>query len=804
MTEKNPDAASKLACPEEEIPMGMTPWSQLDEEARARASRPAPADGQKSPAPGTASVAPEPAPAPQQEAPMPAAKAVQAEDAPTAPAAPVAAPVEGPAADKTPEAPLSMEAGEAPAAPAETAQPVPATEPAVTAEEKADGSEASADAAAAAAMAEAPRSGRRGLATMQPAAMDEQIPAAEAAPLPEEGQAPAPQAEAPAAPAAPAAAPVAVLEAGPAQKAFAVLAKMGPLALLLLLACQLWPTFLTGGLYCPPEMKLMDTVREALASGQWFAPLHNGDAQLPVFVWMLAALDLVARMVPQLSAFVWPAGAALGGLACLWGTWALSRAAGFGPQAALASGLILLSSLLFPQLAHFMGPQGLATGLCLLSMAFFCMGWKKEHAWISLPLAFLTSGLAALTGGLVFLILPLLTSLVHLFWTWRIRRAQRLDALAGFLLLLLLGTLWAAAIIFWVQAEGYAQAVSGKFISLPWPLPAFWWLAPALAVLGLLPWLFVVTGVNWGRVFATSWKTLRASRKENSGSSFLWIALFFSLPLSLLGSGLAGATPALCLLAILLGRALVRMGSLGSKFFYLVIALLFLHAGMLLAALHFPVALEWLRTSTSLAIPQQYEALLTSLDALPVLGGLCIVFAVLLARFTRRAWPGGSLLVCTLFAILLAQPAHLWLAPQLAGHAELKLAAAQPLNAAAPAAPAAAEESAAPATPEAATETAAPETPAADAATPEAAPAPEAAAPAEAAQAPETPEATAPAETQAAPAEEAAAPAPAEGTPAPAENAQPAEPVQEAPAVQTLPAGPEHGAPIPPEAVPAQ
>ena len=778
MTEKNPDAASKLACPEEEIPMGMTPWSQLDEEARARVSRPAPADGQKSPAPGTASVAPEPAPAPQQEAPipMPAAEAVQAEDAPAAPAAPVAAPVESPAADQTPEAPLSMEAGEAPAAPAETAQPVPATEPAVTAEEKADGSEApaedvAADAAAAAAMAEAPRSGRRGLATMQPAAMDEQIPAAEAAPLPEEGQAPAPQAEAQAAPAAPAAAPVAVLEAGPAQKAFAVLAKMGPLALLLLLACQLWPTFLTGGLYCPPEMKLMDTVREALASGQWFAPLHNGDAQLPVFVWMLAALDLVARMVPQLSAFVWPAGAALGGLACLWGTWALSRAAGFGPQAALASGLILLSSLLFPQLAHFMGPQGLATGLCLLSMAFFCMGWKKEHAWISLPLAFLTSGLAALTGGLVFLILPLLTSLVHLFWTWRIRRAQRLDALAGFLLLLLLGTLWAAAIIFWVQAEGYAQAVSGKFISLP----SFWWLAPALAVLGLLPWLFVVTGVNWGRVFATSWKTLRASRKENSGSSFLWIALFFSLPLSLLGSGLAGATPALCLLAILLGRALVRMGSLGSKFFYLVIALLFLHAGMLLAALHFPVALEWLRTSTSLAIPQQYEALLTSLDALPVLGGLCIVFAVLLARFTRRAWPGGSLLVCTLFAILLAQPAHLWLAPQLAGHAELKLAAAQPLNAAAPAAPAAVEESAAPAAPEAAAETAAPETPAADAAA-----------------------------ADAAPAEEAAAPAPAEGTPAPAENAQPAEPVQEAPAVQTLPAGPEHGAPIPPEAVPAQ
>lgn len=798
MTEKTPDAASKLACPEEDIPVGMTPWSQLDEEARARASRPAPADGQKGPAPGTPSVAPEPAPETQAEAPcpMPAAETVQPGEAPAAPAVPAAAPGESPAAapSPTPEAPLTMAAEEAPAA-----EPAPTAGEEKAAEAPAPAEDTPADAAAAAAMTEASRSGRRALATMQPAAVGDQIPAGDAAPLPGEDQAPAGED----APAAPAAAPVAVLEAGPAQKTFAVLAKMGPLALLLLLACQLWPTFLTGGLYCPPEMKLMDTVREALASGQWFAPLHDGDAQLPVFVWMLAALDLLARMAPQLSAFVWPAGAALGGLACLWGTWALSRAAGFGPQAALASGLILLSSLLFPQLAHFMGPQGLATGLCLLSLAFFCMGWKKEHAWISLPLAFLCSGLAALTGGLVFLLLPLLTSLVHLFWTWRIRRAQRLDALAGFLLLLLLGVLWTAAIIFWVQAEGYAQAVSGKFISLPRPLPALWWLAPALAVLGLLPWLFVVTGVNWGRVFATSWKTLRASRKENSGSSFLWIALVFSLPLSLLGSGLAGATPALCLLAILLGRALVRMGSLGSKFFYLIVALLFLHAGMLLAALHFPVALEWLRTSTSLAIPQQYEALLTGLDALPVLGGLCIVFAVLLARFTRRAWPGGSLLVCTLFAIILAQPAHLWLAPQLAGHAELKLAAAQPLNAAAPAAPAAVGESVAPAAPEAAAGTAAPETPADTAA-------PDAAAPAEAAQAEEATgttepatDAAAPAETQAAPAGGTAAPAP-ESTPAPVEGAQPAEPVQEAPAVQTLPAGPEHGAPIPPEAVPAQ
>lgn len=902
MTEKTPDAASTLARPEEEIPVGMTPWSQLDEEARARASRPAPVtpdDDRRSTPPAASAVAPSAA----QEAPRPAAQAATPADEP--PAAPVTAPAAAPA--PAPEAPLAMADQAVPVTP----QPAviiaeKGPEPAIATAERSDAATmpatdgeltAGTDAAAQAAdVSPASRSGRRGLSTMAPAAQERTLSVtvekagkdaaapetddagteapgtdASGAPAAGEGTPEAPAAPAPEAPTAPAA-PVAVLEAGPAQKAFSALAKAGPLALLLLLLCQLWPTFLTGGLYCPPEMKLMETARAALEQGQWFAPLHNGDAQLPVFIWLLAALDQLARLLPPLATLVWPLGAALGGLACLWGTWALSRAAGSGPQAALASGLILLSSLLFPQLSHFMGPQALATGLCMLSMAFFCLGWKKEHAFISLPLAFLCGGLAALTGGLVFLILPLLTSLVHLAWTWRLRRAQRLDALAGFLLLLLLIALWAAAIIFWARAEGYAQGISARFISLPWPLPALWWLAPALILAGTLPWLLVVLGVNWGRVLAHSWKSLRASRKENSGSSFLWIGLLLSLPLSLLTDGPAGATPGLCLLAVLLGRALIRLGSLGSKFFYLVIALLFLHAGMFLAAAHFPVALEWLRTSTSLAVPQQYEALLTSLDALPVMGGLCIVFAVLLARFTRRAWPGGSLLACTLFAIVLAQPAHFWLAPDLARHAELKLAAAQPLTSApaapaapadgavAPAAPAAPETAPgdaakAPATPEDAPAAApgtspapaAPATPAdaADVTAPAAEAAPTPTAPAEAvptdaaptdtaaapapaksegaaedatandapaaagAPAPETaPNAAAPgtpaADTApAAPAAEAAAPA-TESAPAPAEDAPAEGAAQADPGVQTLPAGPDDGAPIPPDAVPAQ
>ena len=833
MTEKRPDIASPLACPEEEIPVGMTPWSQLDKEARARASRPAPVAGNVSPAPEkSAPVQAVPRTAQEADAPETAATPVR-EEGPAMPVAEpgpvaevVAEPVPQTAPGAEPEA-VAEPAPENPAAsilkdPGENSPKLAADMPTAAAPESETAAAASEAGAAAAATDAAtdtapdtPVSGRRGLSTMRPAALDPQR-AADDSPLPEAADPatapedptapeaePAPVEEAPRAPAA----PVAVLQAGPAQKAFSVLSKMGPLALFLLLLCQLWPTFLTGGLYCPPEMKLMDTAREALAQGQWFAPIHAGDAQLPVFVWMLAALELLARMVPQLAAFVWPAGAALGGLACLWGTWALSRAAGFGPQAALASGLVLLSSLLFPQVAHFMGAQGLATGLCLLSMAFFCLGWKKEHAWISLPLAFLCAGLATLTGGLIFLILPLLTSLIHLFWTWRIRRAQRLDALAGFLLLLLLGTLWVAAIIFWVQAEGYAQAVAGKFISLPWPLPARWWLAPALAVLGLLPWIFAIFAVNWGRVFATSWKTLRASRKENSGSSFLWIAFVLALPLSLLASGPAGATPALCLLAILLGRAIVRLGSLGSKFFYLVIALLLLHAGMLLVALNFPVALEWLRASTTLSLLQPYEGLLGSLDALPILGGLCIAFAVILARFTRRAWPGGSLLACTLFAIVLAQPAHFLLAPQLAAHAELKLAPALPLQMAAPTAPAAdtatdAAPASAPVTPAAAT----PETPAP--ASPETSTAPEAApeaapAPADAIPAPEAAPAPTPAAPEtAAPAAAPEAPAAPEETATDAPDAAPALPVQEDPSVQTLPAGPEHGAPIPADAVP--
>uniref|UniRef100_UPI00262E3CDD hypothetical protein n=1 Tax=uncultured Desulfovibrio sp. TaxID=167968 RepID=UPI00262E3CDD len=79
MTEKTPDAASTLARPEEEIPVGMTPWSQLDEEARARASRPAPVtpdDDRRSTPPAASAVAPSAA----QEAPRPAAQAATPAD----------------------------------------------------------------------------------------------------------------------------------------------------------------------------------------------------------------------------------------------------------------------------------------------------------------------------------------------------------------------------------------------------------------------------------------------------------------------------------------------------------------------------------------------------------------------------------------------------------------------------------------------------------------------------------------------------------------------------------------------------
>lgn len=469
--------------------------------------------------------------------------------------------------------------------------------------------------------------------------------------------------------------------AGRAQQLFQRLAVAGPLALLVLLAVQIWPIFLTGGRFCPAEWPTVLAALTSLSDGQWLCPSGPQGAQLPLLFWLMGGLHQLLLPAGLSDLLLFPVTSALCGALALLATWLLSRATGNDRESALAAGLMLLCSLLFPFFAHFMGPSPLATALTLLSLACLCRGWQSASTSLLLPLGFVLAGLAGLTGGLAYMALPPLTSLVWLLWRLRLGRAQRLDAVIGFLLMLLVIAVWLLALIILVEADTYLQSVVRQFWHWPFPLSGKWWLPLAAGVLGMGPWLALIPFVSWTRVLRQAPHALAASRHESCGASFLWIALILSAVLSLLAPGLSGSGPLLCLLAILLGRALLRLSDLGSRIFYLVVALLFLHAGMALTACGFSVTLDWLVNFTSLKLTPEQQQIVLKLSGLPVLGILGILCAVTVTRLVRRSWPGGALLVCTLLACLLAQPAHLLLSPQLGAQASMPLPSAEELRA---------------------------------------------------------------------------------------------------------------------------
>ena len=607
----------------------------------------------------------------------------------------------------------------------------------------------------------------------------------------------------------PLAAPPSV-QSGPLEKCFRALAVLGPVSLLLLVLAHVWPEFWQArqgtALYCPAELGVIEIFRQTQTSGDWLTPTAGALMAWPGFnAW----LGLWAAFLPHELGIVLPLAGISAGLLALWAVWAFACAVGFGRQAALVAGLVLLASPAFLPLLHQISPAGLAAALLMLSLLCLCKGWQAQRSWLLLPLGFALAALAGLTGGLFHLLVPLLTSMLFLFWRCTFRRAQAPDALTGFMLLLLLLGGWLGTVILFGNAQGYLPTLSE--LLLQWRgLDLSAWLALLLVVgLALLPWSLLLVCVSWGRVLASSIRDLNASRHERAGAAFAWLAAFtglltiFLVPQNQLPSaGLALA----CLAAPLLGKALLRLSPLGSRFLYLILALLLLHAGMAILAAGFETSLDWMDRLLSLGISADNRAFLLGLRGLPLIGGGCILLAILLARFTRCSAPGGALLACVLGIVVLAQPVMLTLLPSLAAQPKARLSTLAPaVPVAQPAPEAVAPETDTKTSPKAAPDAATEATPqpapvavpevAPDIAPkiePEVAPAPEAAAPpsamsdqAEEGAAPET--ASEPEPVQAEPTEQA--------QPETLSEANPVQTPQEATAATTADASPEENAP---------
>ncbi|MBQ9453945.1 MAG: hypothetical protein IJU65_11755 [Desulfovibrio sp.] len=445
--------------------------------------------------------------------------------------------------------------------------------------------------------------------------------------------------------------------------------RAGGLVLLCLLLAQGWSSFLGWNLFCPAEVQQVLRYKLSLAQGLLLAPAANGDyAQWPGFYWLLRGLDwCLAQMAPQLAAqLLFPLAGFMGALLALLAVLLLGRAADLGREGTLAGGFVLFCAPLFVPVSSFTGPQGLALALTLFSLACLCRGWRQEHAFLLLPLGFVCAALAGLTGGPFHLLLPLLASLVFIFWRCTLRRGRGLDGLLGFVCMLLLVGGWLGALILWKPAASYLQSL-GQTLVL-WPLPALWWKPLALAALGLLPWLAMVCCVSWWRVVRRAPWDLAASRKDRAGVAFLWISLVLACGLSLFA--MSHLSAALCIVGIaapLLGKALLRLSPLGNRMFHGIAALSLLCAGGMLCALYVAPGRELLASLLPLSLTDAQQTVLSDLTGLPLLAGLCVLAALVALRMAWvRPRIGTALFIYACLVVLLTQPAALLLAPQLA------------------------------------------------------------------------------------------------------------------------------------------
>ncbi|MFT4301668.1 MAG: hypothetical protein QM579_07935 [Desulfovibrio sp.] len=489
----------------------------------------------------------------------------------------------------------------------------------------------------------------------------------------------------------------AAVQPNAAQKFFETASRVGPFFLLLILLAQAWPAFMGNGLYCPREAESILIFNQTSQSGLWLAPAAPGLAHWPVYHWYLAGMQCILEMAgPSFGPLLFPLAGLAGAVLCVLGVWTLARVAGLSSQAALAGGMILLSAPLFVPLAHFTGPESLATALTLFALALLCHGWQKPQAWISLPAGFVLAALAGLTGGLFQIMLPLVASIFFLGWRGTFRRAQGLDGVTGFVLLLLLVACWLGGVMLWQQPEGYLKFLGERLMLWPWP-STNWWLPLLIAAAGLLPWLAIVACVSWVRVLRTAPGDLVASRKDRAGIAFMWISVAVAAVLSLTAyDPVSASLTVICLAAPLLGKALLRLTGLGGRLFFIFAALCLLHAGMALAAAGFGPTLDWMGGFFKFTLTADQREMVLGLKALPILGVICIIAAILLARMVRKGahgGMGGALLICAVIVILLAQPGTLLLGPQLKAVPQAKLRHIEeilmPATAPAPEAPAA-------------------------------------------------------------------------------------------------------------------
>ncbi|MDR0239199.1 MAG: hypothetical protein LBI88_03070 [Deltaproteobacteria bacterium] len=297
-----------------------------------------------------------------------------------------------------------------------------------------------------------------------------------------------------------------------------------------------------------------------------------------------------------------------------------------------------------------MGPELLFTGLLTLGLACLLRGWNKERSFLWLPLSCACIALAGLTNGIFGIILPLFGSLAFLAWKGTFARLNRADSLVGFAVLLSLPLAWLGAAMLLGSHDAQLRALCAQLITplLPpyWPPKDPVWLYAATLPIALVPWILVPLCVSWSSALARPLARLASTRKENSGSAWIWIHLAAGLLLlsAMSAKFCLNMMPLMPLLAIVLGKAIVNLPPANSRAFFLVLAGLFGLAALTLGL----AGLTQFWPQIQDVVPLPYPKAFAAIKGLPVLAGICLLAALALWKLVDRRFPGACLLLCAI------------------------------------------------------------------------------------------------------------------------------------------------------------
>lgn len=392
----------------------------------------------------------------------------------------------------------------------------------------------------------------------------------------------------------------------------------------------------------PDEGRYAEIAREMVVSGDWVTPRLNGLKyfEKPPLQYWLTAAGFEAFGIEEWTARLPGALAGLLTIVCVGYAASMLASATTGAYAALA-----LAGMVWPfGIAHVVTLDALLTfwltgALCAFLLAQHWRAFpKQQQRWMLLAWAATAGGV--LTKGLVALVIPSATLVIHALLTRDLAPWRQLHPVKGIAVLMLLAAPWFVLVSsrnpefarFFFIHEHFQ-----RFLTTEHRRTGAWWYFLPMVAAGLLPW----TGVFLWRVRA-AWTTPADGPFAWVKFCLIWCAfvlVFFSLSGSKLPSYILPIFPAA---ALVLGRELERIPQRTLMNFAAL-------AVVLTAVLWLASVTGWPRVADSFSDDRTPRALLDALGrwVAIALGIATIGYAAGFAAFRRRTTRGRTVGIAT-------------------------------------------------------------------------------------------------------------------------------------------------------------